>query len=133
MGPIVNAGQVLTIVSAGRVTIPNPDCNVRFDPTCAPTITRDYGFGAVEGTVKINGITIPPANIAWSNETIGVTIPAGITTGQLEIIRGDNNQEAVTGITVTIGPLPAGQSVRTVQPGQSIQAAPSCRGCAPRR
>ena len=55
VGPIVNAGQVLAILSAGRVTIPNPDCNVRFDPTCAPTIIRDYGFGAVEGTVKING------------------------------------------------------------------------------
>ena len=123
VGPIVNAGQVLTIVSAGRVTIPNPECNVRFDPTCAPTITRDYGFGAVEGTLKINGNTIPQANVAWTNEAIGVTIPDGITTGQLEIIRGDNNQEAVTGITVTIGPLPAGQSVRTVQPGQSIQAA----------
>ena len=56
-------------------------------------------------------------------KTIGVNVPVGTTTGQLEIIRGDNNQEAVTGITVTIGPLPAGQSVRTVQPGQSIQAA----------
>ena len=123
VGPIVNVGQVLAILSAGIVTIPNPECNVRFDPTCAPTITRDYGFGSVEGTIKINGITIPQANVAWSNETIGVTIPGGVTTGQLEIIRGDNGQEAVTGITVTVGPLPAGQSVRTVQPGQSIQAA----------
>jgi len=123
VGPIVNAGQTLTILSAGDVTLPNPDCNVRFDPTCAPTVTRDYGFGSVEGTVKINGVTIPPANVTWTNETIGVNVPAGTTTGQLEIIRGDNNLEAVTGITVTIGPLPAGQSLRTVQPGQSIQAA----------
>ena len=52
VGPIVNVGQVLTILSAGRVTIPNPDCNVRFDPTCAPTIIRDYGFGTVAGYGK---------------------------------------------------------------------------------
>jgi hypothetical protein len=123
VGPIVNAGQTLTILSPGRVTIPNPECNVRFDPACAPTITRDYGFGTVDGTVKINGITIPPANVRWTNETIAVNVPAGTTTGQLEIIRGDNNQATATGITVTIGPLPPDQSLRTVQPGQSIQAA----------
>jgi hypothetical protein len=123
VGPIVNVGQQLTIISAGQVTVPNPDCNARFDPSCSPTVTRDYGFGSVQGTVKINGVIIPADSVAWSNESIGVTVPVGTATGQLEIIRGDNSQAAVTGITVTIGPLPAGQSVRTVIPGQSIQAA----------
>lgn len=123
VGPIVNVGQTLTIVSAGRATVSNPDCNARFDPACSPTVIRDYGFGTAKGTIKINGIAIPANNVAWSNESIGVTIPAGTTTGQLEIVRGDNNKEAVTGITVTIGPLPPGQSLRTVQQGQSIQAA----------
>ena len=123
VGPIVNEGQPLTILSAGTVTIPNPDCNVRFDPTCSPTITRDYGFGSVKGTVKINGVTIPAGNVTWTSETISVNVPVGTTTGQLEIMRGDNKQEAVTGITVTIGPLPPGQSVWTVKQGQSIQAA----------
>jgi hypothetical protein len=123
VGPIVNVGQPLTIISAGSVTVPNPDCNARFDPACSPTVTRDYGFGTVAGTVKINGVTIPADSVAWSNESIGVNVPVGTTTGQLEIIRGDNNREAVTGITVTIGPLAAGQSVRTVRSGESIQAA----------
>ena len=123
VGPIVNAGQRLTILSPGNVNVPNPSCNSRFDPSCAPQIARDYGFGGAEGTVKIGGVTIPPANVTWTNQTLSVTVPNGLTTGQLEVIRGDNAKAAVTGITVTIGPLPAGQTVRTVQPGQSIQAA----------
>jgi hypothetical protein len=123
VGPIVNAGQRLTILSAGNVQVPNPSCNSRFDPSCPVQITRDYGFGGAEGTVKIGGVTIPPANVTWTNQTISVTVPNGLTTGQLEVIRGDNVKAAVTGITVTIGPLPTGQTARTVQPGQSIQAA----------
>jgi len=123
VGPIINEGQKLTILSPGDVKIPNPGCNSRFDPACAPQITRDYGFGATKGTVKIGGVEIPPANVTWTNKTISVTVPAGILTGQLEVTRGDNGKAAVTGITVTVGPLPPGQSVMTVTPGQSIQAA----------
>jgi hypothetical protein len=123
VGPIVEAGQKLTILSPGNVNVPNPSCNSRFDPACPTQVARDYGFGATKGTVKIGGVAIPPANVTWTNQTIGVTVPNGLTTGQLEVIRGDNGKAAVTGITVTIGPLPAGQTVRTVQPGQSIQAA----------
>jgi hypothetical protein len=123
VGPIVNAGQTLTIISAGTVSVPNPACNSRFDPACPATVLRDYGFGGTKGTVKIGGVTIPANNVNWTNQTIAVTIPQGTLTGQLEIIRGDNGRAAVSGITVTIGPLPAGQTVRTVLPGQSIQAA----------
>ena len=126
VGPIVQPEQTLTIVSPGNVSIANPGCNVRFDPACAPQITRDYGFGATKGTVKIGDVTIPPADVTWTNKTISVAVRAsqGLATGQLEVIRGDNGKAAVTGITVTIGPLATGQ-VWTVRPGpgQPIQAA----------
>ena len=49
IGPLVNAGEVLTIISAGNVSVPNPNCNSRFDPTCAPQVIRNYGFGANSG------------------------------------------------------------------------------------
>jgi hypothetical protein len=121
VGPIVNGGEKLTIISAGNVQVPNPACNSRFDPSCAPQITRDYGFGAKKGTVKIAGVTIDPARVIWTSQTITVTVPDGLATGQLEIIRGDNRKAAVPGITVTIGAL--GPAVKTVQPGQKIQDA----------
>jgi hypothetical protein len=125
VGPIVDTAQKLTILSPGDVKVANPGCNSRFDPSCAPQITRDYGFGATNGTVKIGGITIPPANVNWTNKTISVTLPSGLSTGQLEVIRGDNGKAAVTGITVTVGPLLTGQ-IWTVGPNlpiKSIQAA----------
>jgi hypothetical protein len=118
VGPIVTEGQKLTILSPGNVNVPNPGCNSRFDPSCAPQITRDYGFGTTKGTVTIGGVAL--TNVVWTNKTITGTVPTGTTTGQLEVIRGDNGKAAVTGITVTVGPL---QNFRTVTPRQSIQAA----------
>ena len=43
----------LTLVSAGMVDVPNP----AYDGTAAtsPTIPRDFGFGATQGTVRFNG------------------------------------------------------------------------------
>jgi hypothetical protein len=121
-GPYVSAtGSQLSIKSAGFVEVLNPDCNSRFDPTCAPLVTRDFGFGHTAGTVKIGDVEL--TNVAWANNTITATVPAGAATGQLSITRGDNGQSSITGVTVTVGPLAPGQTVRTVTEGQSIQAA----------
>ena len=50
-GPYVaQAGDTLTLVSAGTVDVRNPD----FDGTNSLTIPRDFGFGA-QGTVTIDG------------------------------------------------------------------------------
>jgi hypothetical protein len=121
VGPIVNESDKLMILSPGNVNVPNPDCNSRFDPSCAPTVTRDYGFGTTPGTVTIDGVAL--TDVVWTNKTITGTVPAGAQTGQLEVVRGDNGKAAVTGITVTIGPLPPNQSLWTVKPNESIQAA----------
>ncbi|NJD55076.1 MAG: hypothetical protein FIA94_01580 [Nitrospirae bacterium] len=120
VGPYVAAaGKTLTIKSPGNVKVENPDCQSRFDPQCNPLITRDYGFGTDKGTVRINGVEVPKANVTWGNKTITAVVPAGATTGQLEVVRGDNGQSTVTGITVTIG----GPAPTVVNPGGSIQVA----------
>jgi hypothetical protein len=123
IGPIANVGQKLTILSPGNVSVANPACNVRFDPACAPQVTRDYGFGAAEGTVTVGEVAL--TDVIWTNKTITGTVPAGAETGQLEIIRGDNGLKTIDTVTVTVGPL-VGQSSWTVGPNlpiKSIQAA----------
>lgn len=119
-GPYVSsAGKKLTIISAGNVQVPNPDCNSRFNPACPPTITRDYGFGTVKGTVKIGDTSL--TEVIWTDKTITGRIPVGTAPGayQLSVIRGDNGKSTVTGITVTVG----GSAPRVILSGQSIQAA----------
>lgn len=113
-GPYVaTAGQTLTLVSAGTIEVPNPDFG---QPGEARTISRDFGFGAgglTQGIVTIDGV--PVSVTSWDNDSIQVTVPHG---GQLNIQRGDNGVESVSGITVTVG-----GTVIAVAPGGSIQAA----------
>ena len=111
-GPYVALpGDTLQIVSAGDVDVNNPD----FNGTNQDTITRDYGFGAVQGTVTIDG---NPATITfWDNDLIEVNIA---TSGQLEIKRA-NGLSTQTGIHVTVASV--GENVVGVIPGGSIQTA----------
>lgn len=110
-GPYVaTAGQTLTLVSAGSVEVPNPDFGQPGEPR---SITRDFGFGATQGVVTINGASVPVTS--WDNNSIQITVPNG---GQLNIQRGDNGVESVSGISVTVG-----GPVIAVAPGGSIQAA----------
>jgi hypothetical protein len=123
LGPYVRSAATqsrkLTILSAGNVQVPNPDCNSRFDPACAPLITRDYGFGSTQGTVKIGDIEL--TDVVWTDKTITGRVPAGTADGayQLSVARGDNGKSTVTGITVAVG----GPDPTVVLPDQSIQAA----------
>ncbi len=126
---------IMTISSLGtqaRVPNPkyNPDCEAPDDCTDAfdQFITRDYSFGpsTAPGRVSIRGIQVPPSDVVWTPETLQVTLRRsmydGIGMGQLVVIRGDNNLSTEIGVTVTVGPLPAGQSVRRVNPAtDSIQ------------
>lgn len=117
-GPYVaQAGDQMTIVSAGNTVVPNPDFGLPGQPR---TITRDFGFGATMGTVTINGIPLTttgtnPEVISWDNNSITIKVPRS---GQLDIIRGDNNVSTVTGITVTVG-----GGVMVVNPAGKIQDA----------
>ncbi len=77
---------------------------------------RDFGFGTVPGAVTLGDTTLDPVN--WTNEIIVARLPAGATTGQLMVTRGDNGRPTVMGITVHVG-----GGVTRVGGGQTIQSA----------
>ncbi len=105
-GPVVNAsgtaaGRTLTITSMGNVDVPNP----AYDPAAGTPklIARDYGFGATAGQVWIGNVQIPAGNVTWGNGTIIAVVPAGTPSGQLKVVRGDNDKSTIAGVTVAVG------------------------------
>ncbi|MEW6336123.1 MAG: hypothetical protein AB1625_01865 [Acidobacteriota bacterium] len=127
-GPYVTgAGDTLYVFSMGQVAVPNPSYG-GVGSSAPKTIDRDYGFGATAGQVWIGSTQIPAANVAWSDAALAITIPAGVTTGQLKIVRGDNQRPSVTAVTVTVGgtaPIVVGEgrTYKTIQ--SAIDAAPN--------
>ena len=123
VGPYVSGtGATITITSMGSEEVPNPAYNPATNPGVPNKITRDHGFGPTEGTVKIGNITISRLNVTWLPNTITAVIPTGTTTGQLTVIRGDNQKSTINGVTVTVG----GNPPILVGPGKThatIQAA----------
>ncbi|MGD8926899.1 MAG: Ig-like domain-containing protein, partial [Thioalkalispiraceae bacterium] len=73
-GPLVTSGGTLTIVSEGtEVVVPNPayEGPLVLKPYYnAPTITRDHGFGATQGTgsvsLVVGGVSTPLTISNWS-------------------------------------------------------------------
>jgi hypothetical protein len=113
-GPWVPAsGGTLSIVSNGKVDVPNPSFdpaavqdtapNAAINPKTLRTIQRDYGFGATQGTgsVTLNGT--PLRITAWADGVITAVVPGDASTGQLLVKRGDNGKESVVGLTVHVG------------------------------
>ncbi len=121
-GPYVSGpGQTITITAptfAGPVMVLNPA--FEGGGTEPQLIGRDYGFGPLtipSGTVTIGGVPLTIAS--WGPNVITATVPAGVTTGQLVVTRGDNGKSTVAGVTVTVGgPAPIHVTI-----GGSIQAA----------
>ena len=105
-GPVANSGPMVpaaggdvTIISMGNnVGVPNPAFTASGNEP--KTIFRDYGFGTVAGTMTLNDIALAVSN--WTEDSITVTVPAGSTTGQLMITRGDNNKSTESGITLHV-------------------------------
>jgi hypothetical protein len=116
-GPYVSAtGGTITITAVGNKSVPNP----AWDGTNATpsTITRDYGFGGTQGAVTLAGV--PLSITSWSPTAITAQVPAGATSGQILVTRGDNNVTSTVGVTVTVGGT---GNVIPVSSGGSIQAA----------
>lgn len=121
-GPLVTApGQIITIQAMGRVAVPNPAYCPGPPLTTADacpvintikTVYRDYGFGTTKGKVTVGGVEL--TNVTWGANQITATVPAGVTTGQLVITRGDNNKSTIAGLTVYVGT--DGGAVRYVVP-----------------
>jgi hypothetical protein len=119
-GPLVcTNGESITITSVGNQVVPNPDYNVNISGSPA-TVTRDFGFGTVQGTVTVGGL--PLTITGWNNSTITATVDTGtITTGQLMVTRGDNGKPTQVGVTLHVGAC--GNLVRVPADFLTIQAA----------
>ena len=101
---VAGASESITITSMGNaVEVPNPE----YDGTSATpkTIFRNYSFGAVEGTVTLDGVDINSitsgAVTAWNEDTITFTVPATATTGQLEVVNSAG-VKAPNGVTLNV-------------------------------
>jgi hypothetical protein len=128
VGPYIaagGAGHPITIHSLGKVVVPN---NAYSGPsaTTAPynqkTVTRNYGFGATQGTGSVTIGGVAATVTGWSDATITVTVPAtgpnqvptcplqqqaqygGSTArcGELVITAG-NGKQSIDTVTVTVG------------------------------
>jgi len=117
-GPYVPAsGGKIKITSTnakGLMSVPNPAYKAGNGTPL--NVLRDYGFGKVPGTVSVGGVTL--ANVNWNDVTITATIPAGMSSGDLVITRGDNGIPTGTNIMLTVG----GPAPIRVPMGGSIQA-----------
>ncbi|MBA4388823.1 MAG: hypothetical protein C0404_12640 [Verrucomicrobia bacterium] len=98
-GPLLtSASTTLVIRALGPTQVLNPAKNAT---NALPLmITRDYGFGGVQGTAAINGM--PLSITTWSATQIVATASAGVPSGQLLVTRGDNGRTSRIGVTVTI-------------------------------
>jgi hypothetical protein len=108
VGPyLATIADTITIESMGLTSVPNPAYINGIVGSEPAMITRDYGFGAVQGAggVTINGqaLTID----SWTDARITAHLPAGWSglEGQLMVIR-DNTTNRLTspiGVTLTLG------------------------------
>lgn len=117
-GPWVRAAdgtQRITLTSAGNVEVLNPAWDGA-DGVEPKSILRDFGFGSTPGQVTVGGT--PLVIQSWTNGTVVAVVPAGVTTGELLVTRGDNQAVTEMGVTLTVG----GATPRQVAPGGSIQA-----------
>jgi len=107
-GPLVQSStntttHTVTLHSVGLQDVPNPEYLGPLDPAGAPRlITRDYGFGASQGQVTLDGVPLTIAS--WTNETIVVNAPTsntGVNGSQL-LVTNAAGVTGETGITLTV-------------------------------
>lgn len=110
----------LTIRSVGFQEVANPafDATQEEGPGNPRTVLRDHGFGNIQGTVTLGGVKLSVTS--WFSDMIVVSVPTGVSTGQLKITRADNGASSRTGLTVHVGPV---GSVVHVPAHSKIQAA----------
>lgn len=120
VGPFLSpsGNRALTITARGLTEVPNP-AYIGPSGTQPKTITRDFGFGDLVGTVTLGGVPLSVDVGNWSSSQIIATVSSNAATGELVVTRGDNGKSTVTGITITVEDT---TPVR-VAAGGSIQAA----------
>ena len=114
-GPYVTSVNLpITITAAGTVPVPDP---TSLGYGSANTVNRDYGFGATEPIVYIDGRPLPGRQVRLNADgtvtfTVGGFLAPG-QSGQVTVRRTDNN--ALTPIGVTLTRLGSG-AIREVYP-----------------
>ncbi len=102
-GPVVlTDGATVTITSVGNRMVPNPGFDPD-DPGSPVLIERDFGFGATQGMVTVDGVALNVTS--WSNSTIGATVSfASVSTGTVQVTRGDTGRSTELGVTLHVNP-----------------------------
>jgi len=147
-GPWVSGpGQQIVITSLGQTEVPNPQYNLDNPGALNPvtnlpeprTITRDYGFGNLQGDVLfvVNAGTpteqvVAGAVASWTDSQITVTVPnlgVGVNSATVLVRRaGANGRTTPRGVTVHVGgtaPVVVGptRTYKTIQ--AAIDATPA--------
>ncbi len=130
-GPYLELGganKILQITSWGAQEVSNPAYTL--GGTEPFTITRYYNFGAggQVSMVREDGISADIEVATWGANLIQLRVLASTQPGvyQLKVTRaasgGVPEMTSPLGVTLTVGPLAAGNVVRSVGPGGSIQS-----------
>lgn len=102
VGPyLASPTDLITITSLGNTEVPDP---TSLGYQSSATITRDYGFGDLQGNgrVTINGVALEI--VSWGNNEIKARLPSTLPSGnawQLEVIR-NNGKHSPIGVTLTL-------------------------------
>ncbi len=118
------AGGTLTITAEGDQQVINPAYSGPFALAGAAsqrTLTRHYGFGGGQGTVKIGDVDISGGITSWSDQSITVTVPPRTPSGEL-VVTTAAGRSTVDAVTMTLERATLTSPTR-VASGQSIQAA----------
>ena len=121
-GPyLTRAGGTLTITAEGDQQVINPAYAGPFATgglASQRTLTRHYGFGSGQGTVKIGDTDLTGAITSWTDQSITVNVPSNTPGGEL-VVTTAAGRSSVDAVTVTI----QNAAPTRVNNGQSIQAA----------
>lgn len=97
VGTALSQGRNIEIFSEGLKQVPN---HLFGNPGELSTVTRDYGFGDVQGAgvVEMDGVALPV--VSWTDAKIIATVPVGTPSGQLTVT-ASNGVTSPRGIYVT--------------------------------
>ncbi|MFA7159695.1 MAG: SdrD B-like domain-containing protein [Kiritimatiellia bacterium] len=107
-----SATDVVTIVSVGPLSVPNPDYYLTTTNSEPAYIIRDYGFGIVQGIATVG--TTPLTILSWADGVIQARVPPGTPSGQLRVRRADSGLISRMGVILTVNE--SGATVRHVFP-----------------
>jgi large repetitive protein len=119
------ASRTLTITSAGLRNVLNPSSN----ELTSKFVTRNYGFGAVEGNVTLTneaGQSYNLVGLDWTDSVIAAPVDGNVPNGRYQLtVENAAGVASPMGVSVIVGPLRyAGSNVIEVHPSSAAGATP---------